>query len=186
MGREIRRVPPNWEHPQSEKTFFKPGFGYVTETRYSPMHDQDFNEAMTEWIAGAELWLKGEHEYQGGDEPRTYAGFAEFWSHPPDPEYCRPVFEVEPTWFQVYETVSEGTPVSPPFETPEELARYLSENGDFWEQSRASEGSGWGKPTYEQALAFVTDGCAPSMMVRVTAESVQVANPYTAHELTET
>jgi hypothetical protein len=59
-----------------------------------------------------------------------------------------------PGW-QLWETVSEGSPCSPVFATPEELARYLADGG----------GHPLGKPpTYEQALAFVGKGWAPSMM----------------------
>jgi hypothetical protein len=69
--------------------------------------------------------------------------------------------------------VSEGTPVSPPFATKEELADYLAERGDFWDQKRCltpewvtlwggTPGiSGWGK---EAAYRFVNAGWAPSMI----------------------
>lgn len=69
--------------------------------------------------------------------------------------------------WQVWETVSEGSPVTPVFATAESLARYLSECGDSWAQKRAARGSPEQLPMYEQALAFVTAGWAPSMMVTV-------------------
>lgn len=66
--------------------------------------------------------------------------------------------------WQVWETVSEeGSPVSPVFATAEGLALYLSEKGDSWHQERAGRGIPQGPlPTYEQALAFVKAGWAPS------------------------
>lgn len=78
----------------------------------------------------------------------------------------------EATWFQMYETVSEGTPVTPPFETREELVEYLVANGCFWDQKRRARGlsgdwmrcSPW---TREEATKFVFgDGWMPSMTVQ--------------------
>lgn len=75
----------------------------------------------------------------------------------------------EPTWWQVYETVSEGTPVTPPFETREEIVEYLVKNGDFWDQKRREEGRSsmpcapWSR---ENAVAFVMEsGWAPSLIL---------------------
>ena len=74
----------------------------------------------------------------------------------------------EPTWWQVYETVSEGTPVTPPFATREELVEYLVENGDFWDQKNRAEGGSlmpcdpWSR---RNAEAFVMgSGWAPTMI----------------------
>ena len=73
------------------------------------------------------------------------------------------------TWWQVYETVSEGTPVTPPFETREELVEYLVANGDFWDQKRRTEGRSsmpcepWPR---KQAESFVFgSGWSPSLVV---------------------
>lgn len=55
--------------------------------------------------------------------------------------------------YQLWETVSEGSPVSPVFDTPERLARWLVENDDSVTR----------KTTYEQWLKFICgDGWAPS------------------------
>ncbi len=56
-----------------------------------------------------------------------YPTYEDFWGEPPEPNdpTLRPEYEEEPTWFQVYETVSEGTPVTPPFATEQELSDYL-------------------------------------------------------------
>lgn len=60
--------------------------------------------------------------------------------------------------WQVWETVGEGSPITPVFETPEELIEYLSTVGDVWRQKS-------GKPPYsrEAAEAFVREeGWVPS------------------------
>ena len=43
-------------------------------------------------------------------------------------------------WWQVWETVSEGSPVTPAFATAEELIEYLVTDGDAWDQKRGSGG----------------------------------------------
>jgi len=46
-----------------------------------------------------------------------------------DPEDYMPEIEPEHTAFQIYENVSEGTPVSPVFETEDEMKAWLIEKG---------------------------------------------------------
>lgn len=157
MGREIRRVPKGWEHPENddercrERTrdtrYYKP-----TEYQYGrcfiPMYDNDYETAAQEWLANFDLWRSGKHEDQQGE----YASSAKyFWEYhgPPDEKYYRPKFDSEPTCYQVYETVSEGTPTSPVFETLDELAAYLVTQG------------------YSEKAAhnFAHDGYAPSMVM---------------------
>ena len=149
MGREIRRVPANWEHPKQER------YG---DDRYQPMHDERFEDAVKEWKDGFAAWERGERpSYYTREEE------CEFWEYegdPPEREYYRPYTDEEATWWQVYETVSEGTPVSPPFATPDELIEYLATRGDFWDQKR---GDGpWNRAAAER---FVKSGWAPSMIV---------------------
>lgn len=81
----------------------------------------------------------------GHREPRWYVseddvdaaaerapGVDYYWEYepPPDPDRHRPAFGAEATWYQVYETVTEGTPVTPPFETLAELVDWLVEKGE--------------------------------------------------------
>lgn len=161
MSREIRRVPPNWEHPKNE------------DGHYVPMYDYDFDTALEKWLAGYTLWKKGEHEDQI-KHPQYKDD--EYWLHhggPPDPDYCRPAYEEEPTWFQVYETVSEGTPVTPPFPTKEMLVEYLVEHGTFWDQGQWGKG-GWSR---ESAEYFAKAEWAPSLLVFAGPEEVKVFHP---------
>lgn len=145
MGREIRMVPPNWEHPKTEKPDWNTG-GMVE--RYEPLYDRSCEQAWAEWQKEFIEWNAGEHqrianEHGADDYPldQPYTAFCRWHGSPPRPERYRPQWaDGEATWFQVYETVSEGTPVSPPFETQEELIDYLVENGDFWDQRRRADG----------------------------------------------
>lgn len=170
MGREVRMVPPNWEHPRytADNALREQDIG-----EYRSCYDEDFESAAAEWKEGYAKWEAGEH--------KDYDASMEYWEwdSPPDRELYRQKFTEEPTWFQMYQTVSEGSPVSPPFATKEELARYLSENGDFWYQDRIKRGrTDERKPTYEQALAMINAGHAPSMMVMQSAVGVEFLGPY--------
>jgi hypothetical protein len=80
----------------------------------------------------------------------------EIWTEPPTGE-----------WWQVWETVSEGSPVSPAFATGEELVEYLVEGGDAWTRSRQAKNEAtWDKPpSREAAMRFVFGaGWTPTMM----------------------
>jgi len=179
MGREIRMVIPNWEHPKKEK-FDHLNREYTEE--YIPMYNRSYREAVKEWKEGFAKWESGEdedrEEYKE-DDGTPY----EYWDWnggPPDKEYYRPDWdENDMTWFQVYQTVSEGSPVTPPFATKEELAKYLSEHGDFWEQDRAEKDN---RPrnlmTLEQAMKFVDVGWVPSMTMRPTSQGNEIKSNY--------
>lgn len=193
MGREVRRVPPNWEHPRwtAEETTDSKKIG-----KYKSMHDEDYETARQTWLSELEQWHHGSHHHQlylkntygedSEDFQGTINGEYDYWEYnsPPDRDSCRPKFTEEPTWYQLYQTVSEGTPVSPAFETQEELARYLSENGDFWYQNDQKEGrsSFRSKPTFEQAIAMVDSEWSPSL---VTTSTGQVLDSYQAAEFSK-
>jgi hypothetical protein len=158
MGREIRRVPAHWEHPEREERNWQTG---QLEKFFMPLYDESYSVAITEWIKGHESWLKGEHPDQAKypDETAKYEFYAQWSGNPPAVNYYRPDWKPEEmTWYQVYETVSEGTPVTPPFETKEELIAYLVENGDSF-----SEGVPW---TREGAEKFLQTEWAPSGIIK--------------------
>lgn len=116
MGKEIRRVPPNWEHPKGEE------YG---EARFIPLHDGMYYEFKAQaWLENNELWMSGLHPNQSDE--KYYFNY----EPPPLREEYTNVKPEECTWYQVYETSSEGTPLTPPFETKEELINYLVEHGD--------------------------------------------------------
>lgn len=131
MGREVRKVPPNWEHPKNFAGRYKPLFlGPYSDDRDEFLKDiaeKGYEEAM-EWHGSA----------------------------PSIDEYMPEWPEDEATHLMMYENTSEGTPISPAFETPEELARWLADNG-------ASAFAGE-TATYGQWLAMIGDGFAVSAM----------------------
>lgn len=180
MGREIRRVPIGWEHPRQECRH-SPWAGGCDEAKrnggkcYQPVYDRDFETAATDWLKENAAWENGEDSSKAGQEAETgeRVFYWEWGGSPPDREYYRPKWtDEECTAYQMYETVSEGTPVSPVFETPEGLIDYLVENGDFWDQYRGE--GGW---TRENATAFVKAGFAMSMVAIPTADGYVTKMP---------
>jgi len=135
MGREIRRVIPNWEHPRDDNG------------RYQPMMDSSYKDAIGSWIKEHEMWEQGAHP----DQKKDYRYYADYGGDAPEAKYYHPDWdEKDMTWYQMYETVSEGTPVTPPFEHEEELVEYLTKHGTFWnptpwrkEQAQKFVGIGW-------------------------------------------
>lgn len=130
MGREIRMVKPGWEHPKDKKG------------NDLPLYDLDYDTVCANWYEAAARWF---HDYEGSPPNEAYYR-KEKWA------------EGEATYFQLYETVSEGTPVSPAFATKHELIDYLVEHGDFYGQKR---GECYSRKSAEQV---VNSGYAPSMI----------------------
>lgn len=151
MGREIRRVPANWEHPITRDSYGR--------DRKQPMHNWDFTERFAQWLADFDRIRAGNlNDIERECYPLGLAEWLQDEGLPPNPAYYRPWKAEEATWYQVWETVSEGTPVSPAFETQEELIEYLAANGDEWDQKRGDKP--WGR---QMAERFVTGpGWAPS------------------------
>ena len=109
MGREVRRVPANWQHPRDESDRLIPLI-VESRARHNPI------DCMPEW----------------------------------PPEEC--------THFQMFETCTKGTPISPPMESEEALAHWLVDNNI----------SAFGDRTagYESWLATIKAGFAPSLVVQ--------------------
>ena len=146
MGREIRLVKKGWEHPKDE--------GGV----YHPMYDDCYEDELNEWIDNHYKWIKGEHEDQLNNELcRKYKYYEEWGGRAPNIEYYRKEkwTKDDEMWYQVYENVSEGTPLTPAFKTKKELAEYLINIGDSWD----------GKWTKEQAYGFIESEYCPSMIM---------------------
>lgn len=156
MGREIRKVPPNWDHPKQQGQY---------DGRLQPMFNERFEDAAAEWKAEYAKWESGERPDYCTEDSR-HLEYWEWNGGPPDRDYYRTWADDEATWVQVWETVSEGTPVTPPFATAAELVDYLATNGDFWDQKR-----GDGPWPRKNAEKFVNDGWAPSFMVQVSPDA---------------
>lgn len=182
MGREVRRVPANWEHPKK-----KPKNDPYNHGGYQPQFQQDWQDAMADWLERLdEIRTNGVSEQEKEYYPRGLADWLQDDGRPPHPDYYSDYGGRECTWFQVYETVSEGTPVTPAFATKEELISYLAENGDFWDQKRCKEPdweklwggkpgvSAWGR---EAAERFVGAEWVPSMIVTHNQHGTKVISP---------
>lgn len=120
MGRQLRRVPPNWEHPRNESGHYK------------PLYDRTYAEAARAYYDNVVAWENGTHE-DLVDHPDRKESNPYYWDwdgDPPDREYYRPAWAAEEaTHYQVYENVSEGTPKSPVFASKEEVVAWLITEG---------------------------------------------------------
>lgn len=123
MGREIRRVPEGWEHPRKPNGDFQ------------PMSDYTFADALDTW--------RGERPYYDSDADHEK-------DKPVDRGDYRPEWDTDPTHYQFYENVTEGTPLSPVFATEQELEDWLVESGTC---------------NREQAKAFIKRGYVPTFRV---------------------
>jgi hypothetical protein len=104
------------------------------------MFDKPYKEALDEWIAGYFEWK---------ENPKDKCEFWEWDGGPPDPDYYRGEWTEEPIYYQIYEDVSEGTPVSPIFTTLDEMKEWLLQEGFS-----------------EQAISrFIEHGWAPSFVM---------------------
>ncbi len=122
MSREVRRVPKNWMHPRS------------SDGQYIPLHD-NFVERLRNWSEEKEQWDRGlirdyvTNGWKPKDQDRSDMTFEEWDGREPKAEDYMPTWmEEERTHLQMYETCTEGTPISPVMKTPEELARWLVDN----------------------------------------------------------
>lgn len=147
MGREVRRVTKDWEHPKKDNG------------SYQPMFDDYYQNVLDEWIEQNKAWENGTHpdfkEY-GSDYPR----YAMWGGNPPDCAYYKAVREKQEdlTHIQMYEDTSEGTPISPVFEKPEDLARWLYDN--------KASAFGYQTASYEHWLSMINRGyCVSAVLI---------------------
>lgn len=173
MGREIRRVPVAWEHPKRQVPDWQTR---QMVDQYQPLYDRDAETAWAEWMAEFEEFKKEnlarivqEYPDDGYSLDSPYCTFCKWNGTPPDPECYRPKWpEGAELGFAVYETVSEGTPVTPAFATKEELIDYLATKGTYWDK-----GEPWPR---EAAERFVEMEWAPSLMIQ-RGQVVTPSNP---------
>jgi len=122
MGREIRKVPKDWQHPKN-------ALG-----RYQPMLEDYYNDVLEEWLANNRLWEQGKHPDQESSPEYTRAlTYAQWYGDAPDPQYYNrnKWSSQEANCFQVYETITEGTPVSPVFDTLEQVEAWLVQKYNY-------------------------------------------------------
>lgn len=131
MGREVRRVPADWQHPKDELT-----------GSYKPLFPGE------QYKANAEGFLEKANA-EGLQEAIDWYGQA-----PNQNDYMPDWPASERTHYMMYEDTSEGTPISPAFATPEDLARWLAETGASSFGSQTASYEGW--------LRVAQGGWAPS------------------------
>lgn len=121
-----RRVPPDWTHPKDQRG------------RYIPLRDgSELVQRTREWDEAVAKWNEGlRYDYdtmqwmpiEGGSQGMTYA---EYNGERPDPREYTPLWPLSRcTHWQMYEEVTEGTPISPVFASAEELARWMAEHDE--------------------------------------------------------
>lgn len=152
MGREVRRVHKDWQHPRND------------QGHHIPLFDgRKLAEHTADWDVGAEKWEQGFRRHYGdhtwvpkGDECEEMP-YSEWAGERPDPRDYMPEWsEEERTHLQMYENTTEGTPISPVMENPEDLARWLADN--------YASASGIMTATYDQWLSMIGQGWAVSLV----------------------
>lgn len=152
MGREVRRVPPDWKHPKNKSGYIALlGSDYEDELQNWELHKSKWDEGLRE------DFTKDHPAWKPRDEDELKMTF-EGWNgkRPERSDYMPSWSESEKTHYQMYETCSEGTPISPVMKTPEELARWLADNN--------ASAFGPMTATYEEWLCTIRRGFAPSMV----------------------
>lgn len=153
MSREVRKVPANWIHPVDANGDFVPLYDGKNYLRH--LADWDFEEK--KWNEGLRSDFKGGFVPRNGDE--LSCPYVDWNGERPDHRDYMPIWtEDQCTHLMMYEDTTEGTPLSPAFKTPEELAQWLSDN-------RASA-CGPETATYKQWLSMIeSSGFAPSGII---------------------
>ena len=134
MGREVRMVPPDWQHPTKRVKDWRTG---RPDLRFKPLYKRDYAAAVAEWDEAAGKWDAGivkdysaypakAWKLKGDDHTGSYADYA--GNRPVEADYMPAFPEGTATHLMMYETTSGGTPISPAFATSEELARWLADN----------------------------------------------------------
>ena len=155
MGREVRRVPADWQHPKEQVPDHRAG---RMREQYKPLFPGDrYQPLVDEWDEKCAKWKAGwRPDYCTDPESRAMT-YEQFSGQRPHRDDYMPNWPAEQcTHLMMYEDTSEGTPISPAFETPEELARWLVDN----------KASAFGRDTgsYEGWLRVARGGWAPSMV----------------------
>jgi putative sterol carrier protein len=130
---------------------------------FKPLFCDDVAVLQADWDTGAAKWDEGlVDDYHGSWKARdsTFKSdtYEEWTGGRPDPADYMPQWTAEEkTHYMMYETCTEGTPISPAFASPEELAHWLADNKA---SAFAYEGA-----SYESWLRVCQGGFAPSAVM---------------------
>jgi hypothetical protein len=159
MGRYmVRRVPKDWVHPTYYNKYSN------TEGEVRPLLSSGLDRAQSEYhhellehLIKHQEWINGVYKFEGltylgggkymydraGAAKRdihTYTRLEDFHSYVPSPinpwDYAEAHYgDRECVAYQLYEDISEGTPVSPVFQTRPEMLSFLIKKG--WTEESA-------------------------------------------------
>ena len=163
MGRELKRVPLDFDHPLNKtwEGYVYPnpdlnasctecdGTGYTKEALAvdigtSSARFEICEQLGVEWECPA---CEGYGEMSSEEQQKAEGAAFEYWSS--NVRHDPPTGE----GYQMWETVSEGSPITPVFATPDELASWIASSRherDSWDYEEALNwvtGPGW-SPTY--------------------------------------
>jgi hypothetical protein len=134
-SRQARKVPANWQHPKNPDGSYIPLFeGWRWNLDY-PRWLNERERYKAQWMM--------EDKEQGQSLPGWMTCFIdEYGPEPKSCDYMPAWTSDEKTHWMMYETISEGTPISPAFATDVELAVWLFENkaSTFANQTQTYEG----------------------------------------------
>ena len=122
-GREVRMVAEEWSHPTDANGHYIPLF-----------NGESYQAEIREWDEGNKKWSQGlSSDFEGGWEPigkeDKKLSFIEYSGPRPKKGDYMPNWTTRiNTQYIMYETTTEGTPISPAFSTPEKLAKWLEAN----------------------------------------------------------
>lgn len=151
MGREIRNVPANWEHPKNNSGKYQPLMAnYVRALEHYKDDVEEFIKHIAEVLSDKSETIIYKQKFTDPQKVFTYLTEDDQLTIPNIKDYMP-----SGSWCQLYEDVSEGMPLSPPFATKQKLVEWLSNNEDFW-------GSEWSK---EAAQDIVETGFAMSGVI---------------------
>ena len=131
MIREMRMVSEDWKHPKNDKG------------KYEPL------QSVENWLSSGRYYQEYPENYVGERQDIDFFNLKDYMPLTPLEE--RPLL-------MMYETCTDGTPISPAFKTPEELAHWLADNG--------ASSFGSMTATYEQWLSTCKAGWAPSAVIK--------------------
>ena len=153
MGREVRRVPADWQHPKHWV-----GGCHGIEERHKPLlPGERYQSEVDDWDGECAKWKAGWRPDHCSEDHRSMT-YEQYAGQRPHRDDYMPVWPDEQrTHLMMYETTSEGTPISPAFRSPEELARWLVDNNARAFAGRPGNYDGW--------LRVARGGYAPTFVV---------------------
>ncbi len=128
---------------------YRPTAAEVNEWSHSGMGHDAINRWVCVEARAKRFGVYGKCEVCGGE--------GEIWPSPEEKAAAEAWTSTEPpegNGWQMWETTSEGSPISPVFATPQQLARWLADSG--------ASAFGHDTATYEEWLAMIGDGWAIS------------------------